>query len=84
MNCPHCFNTIKNEFPRFGGSYKVVPVPRPRASIDHFGASEISAEFSKRTVYHDSCSTAVTTTYLTSHGCCSAARGLTSRDGTSP
>jgi Fe-S oxidoreductase len=23
VNCPHCFNTIKNEFPRFGGSYGV-------------------------------------------------------------
>ncbi len=23
-NCPHCFNTIKNEFPQFGGSYEVI------------------------------------------------------------
>src|SRR5881397_3615692 len=23
-HCPHCFNTIKNEFPQFGGSYEVL------------------------------------------------------------
>jgi Fe-S oxidoreductase len=23
-HCPHCFNTIKNEFPQFGGTYEVV------------------------------------------------------------
>jgi Fe-S oxidoreductase len=23
-HCPHCFNTIKNEFPQFGGTYDVV------------------------------------------------------------
>ena len=23
-NCPHCFNTIKNEFPQFGGDYEVL------------------------------------------------------------
>ena len=21
--CPHCFNTIKNEFPQFGGAYEI-------------------------------------------------------------
>jgi Fe-S oxidoreductase len=24
VNCPHCFNTIKNEFPQFGGQYEVI------------------------------------------------------------
>ena len=23
-NCPHCFNTLANEYPDFGGSYEVV------------------------------------------------------------
>jgi Fe-S oxidoreductase len=23
-HCPHCFNTLKNEYPRFGGSFEVV------------------------------------------------------------
>ena len=24
VNCPHCFNTIKNEFTQFGGTYEVI------------------------------------------------------------
>ena len=23
--CPHCFNTIKNEYPALGGKYEVIP-----------------------------------------------------------
>jgi Fe-S oxidoreductase len=23
-HCPHCFNTVKNEFPQFGGAYEVI------------------------------------------------------------
>ena len=23
-NCPHCFHTLKNEYPRFGGEYEVI------------------------------------------------------------
>ncbi len=23
-NCPHCFNTLRNEYPQFGGSYEVI------------------------------------------------------------
>ena len=22
--CPHCFNTIKNEYPQLGGNYEVI------------------------------------------------------------
>ena len=33
-NCPHCFNTIKNEFPQFGGTYEVDPRRRARAAAD--------------------------------------------------
>ncbi len=23
-SCPHCFHTIKNEYPQFGGNYEVI------------------------------------------------------------
>ena len=23
-NCPHCFNTLRNEYPQYGGNYEVV------------------------------------------------------------
>ena len=31
--CPHCFNTIKNEFPQFGGTYEVVHHTQLLASL---------------------------------------------------
>lgn len=55
VNCPHCFNTIKNEFPEFGGSYKVIHAADLVQQLIASGRLEISAEFPKRTVYHDSC-----------------------------
>src|SRR5206468_1336460 len=32
-SCPHCFNTIKNEFPQFGGNYEVVHHTQLLASL---------------------------------------------------
>jgi Fe-S oxidoreductase len=23
-NCPHCFNTLRNEYPQYGGNYEVI------------------------------------------------------------
>ena len=33
VTCPHCFNTIKNEFPQFGGTYEVVHHTQLLASL---------------------------------------------------
>jgi len=55
VNCPHCFNTIKNEFPQFGGSYEVIHAADLVRQLISSGRLKISPEFSKRTVYHDSC-----------------------------
>ena len=55
VNCPHCFNTIKNEFPEFGGSYEVIHAADLVQQLITSGRLKISPEFSKRTVYHDSC-----------------------------
>ncbi|HZO80581.1 MAG TPA: (Fe-S)-binding protein [Candidatus Binataceae bacterium] len=55
VNCPHCFNTIKNEYPQFGGSYEVIHAADLVRQLIAAGRLKISAEFSKRTVYHDSC-----------------------------
>jgi Fe-S oxidoreductase len=55
VNCPHCFNTIKNEFPQFGGSYEVIHAADLVRQLIASGRLKISAEFPKRTVYHDSC-----------------------------
>ncbi len=55
VNCPHCFNTIKNEFPQFGGSYEVIHASDLVHQLVTSGRLKIAPEFSKRTVYHDSC-----------------------------
>ncbi|HEX9413154.1 MAG TPA: (Fe-S)-binding protein, partial [Ktedonobacterales bacterium] len=54
--CPHCFNTIKNEYPQLGGSYEVV---HHTQFIDGLITSEqlkLPEGFDKRALtYHDPC-----------------------------
>jgi Fe-S oxidoreductase len=55
VNCPHCFNTIKNEFVQFGGNYEVVHAADLVKQLIESGKLELNGGFDKRTVYHDSC-----------------------------
>jgi Fe-S oxidoreductase len=54
--CPHCFNTIKNEYPQLGGSYEVV---HHTVFIDRLIAEEklrLPEGFDRRKLtYHDPC-----------------------------
>jgi Fe-S oxidoreductase len=54
--CPHCFNTIKNEYPQLGGNYEVV---HHTVFIDKLLADEkirLPAGFDERKLtYHDPC-----------------------------
>lgn len=54
-NCPHCFNTIKNEFPQFGGNYEVIHAAEFVQQLIADGKLQVEPEYDKRTVYHDSC-----------------------------
>jgi Fe-S oxidoreductase len=54
-NCPHCFNTIKNEFTQFGGNYQVIHAAEFLQALIADGKLEVPPEFSKRVAYHDSC-----------------------------
>src|SRR6266851_5127792 len=52
--CPHCFNTIGNEYPDFGGRYEVVHHTELLAELVREG--KLSPAPSDRTItYHDSC-----------------------------
>ncbi len=52
--CPHCFNTIGNEYPDFGGRYEVVHHTEFLAELVREG--RLSPAPSDRTItYHDSC-----------------------------
>jgi len=52
--CPHCFNTLGNEYSDFGGTYEVVHHTQFLADLVHQG--KLSPMPSERTItYHDSC-----------------------------
>lgn len=56
--CPHCFNTIKNEYPELGGNYEVIHHTQLLQDLINQGKIKISdaSEFKgKRVTYHDSC-----------------------------
>jgi Fe-S oxidoreductase/nitrate reductase gamma subunit len=54
-SCPHCFNTIKNEFPQFGGTYEVVHHTQLLASLIKEGRLKPSKAIEGKFTYHDSC-----------------------------
>jgi Fe-S oxidoreductase len=54
-NCPHCFNTIKNEYPQFGGTYQVIHAAELLDELVAAGKLSMSRPVRKRVTYHDSC-----------------------------
>jgi Fe-S oxidoreductase len=54
--CPHCFNTLKNEYPDFGGHYDVVHHTQLINSLIEEGRIQVAGGGSERVTYHDSCS----------------------------
>ncbi|MGE0727710.1 MAG: (Fe-S)-binding protein [Acidimicrobiia bacterium] len=54
--CPHCFNTMKNEYPQLGGNYEVIHHSQFLESLVSSGKLDVSnARLDERIVYHDSC-----------------------------
>lgn len=54
--CPHCFNTLKHEYPQFGGNFEVVHHTQFLAGLIREGKLKISPlSESKKAAYHDSC-----------------------------
>jgi Fe-S oxidoreductase len=54
-NCPHCFNTLKNEYPQFGGNYEVVHATEFVKQLIAGGKIEFTKNGSRAVTYHDSC-----------------------------
>jgi Fe-S oxidoreductase len=54
-HCPHCFNTFKNEFPQFGGNYKVVHHSMYVAKLIQESKIKPHAQRSETITFHDSC-----------------------------
>lgn len=53
--CPHCFNTLKNEYPQFGGHFEVLHHSEFIAALLAAGRLKPVRELPQRVVYHDSC-----------------------------
>jgi Fe-S oxidoreductase len=53
--CPHCFNTLKNEYPDFGGNYEVYHHVQFLEKLLIEGRLKISKKLDARITYHDSC-----------------------------
>jgi len=55
--CPHCFNTLKNEYPSLGGNYEVVHHTQLINEFLEFGRLSIEGGpfKGKKITYHDSC-----------------------------
>lgn len=55
--CPHCFNTLKNEYPELGGSYEVIHHTQLLQELINSGklAIEGGAYQGKKITFHDPC-----------------------------
>jgi Fe-S oxidoreductase len=53
-SCPHCFNTLGNEYPEFGGAYEVVHHTELIAELVREGRVQPKHD-EKSITYHDSC-----------------------------
>jgi Fe-S oxidoreductase len=54
--CPHCFNTIGNEYPDFGGNYEVVHHSELLSTLVRDGRIKpAKGQTDKSITYHDSC-----------------------------
>jgi Fe-S oxidoreductase/nitrate reductase gamma subunit len=55
VTCPHCFNTIKNEYPQFGGEFEVVHHTQLIAQLIKDGKIKPGQIDNVKLTYHDSC-----------------------------
>ena len=54
--CPHCFNTLMNEYPQFGGHFEVIHHSQLLEDLIADGRLDVSrATLEERITYHDSC-----------------------------
>ena len=54
--CPHCFNTLLNEYPQLGGHFEVIHHSQLLEQLIDSGRLDLrDARLEERVVYHDSC-----------------------------
>jgi Fe-S oxidoreductase/nitrate reductase gamma subunit len=53
--CPHCFNTIRNEYPDFDGHFRVIHHSQLLDDLVRGGRLRVSQAGTERITYHDAC-----------------------------
>ncbi|MGB6896818.1 MAG: (Fe-S)-binding protein [Dehalococcoidia bacterium] len=53
--CPHCYHTLKYEYPQFGGDFEVVHYAELLLELINEGKLKLNGELNKRVAYHDPC-----------------------------
>jgi len=54
--CPHCFNSLKHEYPQFGGNFEVIHHTELIERLVRQGKIKVKDdEFKSKITYHDSC-----------------------------
>ncbi|MDF2874596.1 MAG: 4fe-4S ferredoxin, iron-sulfur binding domain protein, partial [Sporomusa sp.] len=53
--CPHCFNTLRNEYPQYGGEFEVIHHADFLASLLREGKLLAKKTFAQVVVFHDPC-----------------------------
>ena len=56
-SCPHCFNTIKNEYPKLGGKYEIIHHTQLLKQLLEDGRLKVEGGIfkGKRITFHDPC-----------------------------
>ena len=54
-SCPHCYNTLKHEYPRYGGEFKVVHYTELIAEWVRQGKLKLIHALNSKLTYHDPC-----------------------------
>lgn len=53
--CPHCYNTLKNEYPALGGQYEMIHHTELIGKLVNEGRLKLTKEVQATISYHDSC-----------------------------
>jgi len=54
-SCPHCYNILKNEYPKYGGQFKVVHYTQLLWELIQEGRLNLTQELDSTFTYHDPC-----------------------------
>lgn len=53
--CPHCFNVLKNEYPKYGADFEVVHHTQYLAELVRSGKIKVQQAMANKITYHDPC-----------------------------